>query len=109
MSEEDGSPEIKERKVSEEDGSPESKEQRNVSEEDGSSESKERRDVSEKDGSPKSKERRLTREALPIDMFKDEILAAVEASPVIVCRGETGCGKTTQVQLPRHDRLYFIE
>jgi len=37
------------------------------------------------------------RAALPITPFRDEILAAVARSQVVLVAGETGCGKTTQV------------
>ncbi|XP_017083784.2 probable ATP-dependent RNA helicase spindle-E [Drosophila eugracilis] len=34
---------------------------------------------------------------LPIYAKREEILAAVKAHPVVILKGETGCGKTTQV------------
>ncbi|CAK6980769.1 ATP-dependent RNA helicase A [Scomber scombrus] len=37
------------------------------------------------------------REQLPVKQFEDEIMAAVDSSPVVIIRGATGCGKTTQV------------
>lgn len=37
------------------------------------------------------------REALPLKNFENEILDAVRHNSVVVIRGATGCGKTTQV------------
>lgn len=37
------------------------------------------------------------REQLPVKQFEEEIMAAVDSSPVVIIRGATGCGKTTQV------------
>lgn len=37
------------------------------------------------------------RRDLPIFEFKDQLLQAVAANQVIVCVGETGSGKTTQI------------
>ena len=37
------------------------------------------------------------RSSLPITPFRDQILAAVSSSQVVIIAGETGCGKTTQV------------
>lgn len=37
------------------------------------------------------------KEPLPVAMFKDELIKAVKASQVLVCTGETGSGKTTQI------------
>ncbi|XP_068272943.1 ATP-dependent RNA helicase A [Nyctibius grandis] len=37
------------------------------------------------------------REALPVKNFESEILDAIHHNPVVVIRGATGCGKTTQV------------
>lgn len=37
------------------------------------------------------------REALPVKDFESEILDAIHHNSVIVIRGATGCGKTTQV------------
>ncbi|XP_076829005.1 ATP-dependent RNA helicase DHX30 isoform X2 [Brachyhypopomus gauderio] len=34
---------------------------------------------------------------LPVDSHREELLAAVEASRVVVVSGETGCGKTTRI------------
>nr|XP_016995353.2 probable ATP-dependent RNA helicase spindle-E [Drosophila takahashii] len=34
---------------------------------------------------------------LPIYAKREEILAAIKANPVVILKGETGCGKTTQV------------
>ncbi|KAM8849935.1 ATP-dependent RNA helicase A isoform 2-T7 [Spinachia spinachia] len=34
---------------------------------------------------------------LPVKRFEEEIMAAVENNPVVIIRGATGCGKTTQV------------
>ncbi|XP_072367340.1 ATP-dependent RNA helicase A isoform X1 [Scyliorhinus torazame] len=37
------------------------------------------------------------RTQLPVKNFEDEMLKSVSCSPVIIVRGQTGCGKTTQV------------
>ena len=37
------------------------------------------------------------RSNLPIMNFKDEIMSNIHESPVVLIRGNTGCGKTTQV------------
>ncbi|KAM7379866.1 hypothetical protein PAMP_005383 [Pampus punctatissimus] len=37
------------------------------------------------------------RQQLPVKQFEDEIMAAVDNNPVVIIRGATGCGKTTQV------------
>ncbi|XP_048458069.1 ATP-dependent RNA helicase A [Rhincodon typus] len=37
------------------------------------------------------------RSQLPVKNFEDEILKSVSCNPVIIIRGQTGCGKTTQV------------
>uniref|UniRef100_A0A665V471 RNA helicase n=1 Tax=Echeneis naucrates TaxID=173247 RepID=A0A665V471_ECHNA len=37
------------------------------------------------------------RDQLPVKQFEEEIMAAVDQSPVVIIRGATGCGKTTQV------------
>ncbi|XP_076321258.1 LOW QUALITY PROTEIN: ATP-dependent RNA helicase A-like [Tachypleus tridentatus] len=37
------------------------------------------------------------RQKLPVFSCREEILAAIEENPVIIVRGATGCGKTTQV------------
>uniref|UniRef100_H3BE94 RNA helicase n=1 Tax=Latimeria chalumnae TaxID=7897 RepID=H3BE94_LATCH len=37
------------------------------------------------------------REQLPVKNFEQEILRAIHHNPVIIIRGATGCGKTTQV------------
>lgn len=34
---------------------------------------------------------------LPVKQFEDEIMAALDCNPVVIIRGATGCGKTTQV------------
>ena len=36
-------------------------------------------------------------EPLPVAMFQDELMKAVRSSQVLVCTGETGSGKTTQI------------
>lgn len=36
-------------------------------------------------------------EPLPVTLFKEELMKAVRASQVLVCTGETGSGKTTQI------------
>ncbi|XP_053325298.1 ATP-dependent RNA helicase A isoform X2 [Spea bombifrons] len=37
------------------------------------------------------------RDALPVKKFENEILQTVHNNPVVIIRGATGCGKTTQV------------
>uniref|UniRef100_A0A1A8VBK1 RNA helicase n=1 Tax=Nothobranchius furzeri TaxID=105023 RepID=A0A1A8VBK1_NOTFU len=37
------------------------------------------------------------REQLPVKSFEEEIMAAIDHNPVVIIRGATGCGKTTQV------------
>ncbi len=37
------------------------------------------------------------RAKLPVSQSHDEILEAIEQNPVVIIRGETGSGKTTQV------------
>lgn len=37
------------------------------------------------------------RDQLPVKQFEEEIMAAVDNNPVVIIRGATGCGKTTQV------------
>ena len=37
------------------------------------------------------------RSNLPIMNFKDQIMSNIHESPVVLIRGNTGCGKTTQV------------
>uniref|UniRef100_A0A0D9XR98 RNA helicase n=1 Tax=Leersia perrieri TaxID=77586 RepID=A0A0D9XR98_9ORYZ len=44
--------------------------------------------------------------ALPISEHEDEIVAAVEANPVVVVIGETGSGKSTQLSQILHRRGY---
>ncbi|XP_058491844.1 ATP-dependent RNA helicase A [Solea solea] len=39
----------------------------------------------------------VDRDQLPVKQFEEEILATVDSSPVVIIRGATGCGKTTQV------------
>lgn len=36
-------------------------------------------------------------EPLPVTLFKEQLMKAVRASQVLVCTGETGSGKTTQI------------
>jgi HrpA-like RNA helicase len=38
------------------------------------------------------------RKELPIIGYEQEVMEAVAASDVVMLSGETGCGKTTQVQ-----------
>ena len=47
--------------------------------------------------SPQYKERLAARSLLPISSYSEEILETVRKSQVTVIRGETGCGKSTQV------------
>lgn len=37
------------------------------------------------------------RDQLPVKQFEEEIMAAIDNNPVVIIRGATGCGKTTQV------------
>lgn len=37
------------------------------------------------------------RQLLPVRQFEDEIMSALDCNPVVIIRGATGCGKTTQV------------
>uniref|UniRef100_A0A3B3B7P7 RNA helicase n=1 Tax=Oryzias melastigma TaxID=30732 RepID=A0A3B3B7P7_ORYME len=37
------------------------------------------------------------RDQLPVKQFEEEIMGALESNPVVIIRGATGCGKTTQV------------
>lgn len=37
------------------------------------------------------------RDQLPVKQFEEEIMAAINNNPVVIIRGATGCGKTTQV------------
>uniref|UniRef100_A0A1A7WG96 RNA helicase n=1 Tax=Iconisemion striatum TaxID=60296 RepID=A0A1A7WG96_9TELE len=37
------------------------------------------------------------RDQLPVKRFEEEIMAAIDQNPVVIIRGATGCGKTTQV------------
>ncbi|XP_047197965.1 LOW QUALITY PROTEIN: ATP-dependent RNA helicase A [Hippoglossus stenolepis] len=39
----------------------------------------------------------LQREQLPVKQFEKEIMDAIADNPVVIIRGATGCGKTTQV------------
>lgn len=39
----------------------------------------------------------MEREQLPVKQFEEKIMEAVEHNPVVIIRGATGCGKTTQV------------
>jgi ABC-type polar amino acid transport system ATPase subunit len=43
---------------------------------------------------------------LPISEHEDEIVAAVDANPVVVVIGETGSGKSTQLSQILHRRGY---
>uniref|UniRef100_A0A3Q1EAL2 RNA helicase n=1 Tax=Acanthochromis polyacanthus TaxID=80966 RepID=A0A3Q1EAL2_9TELE len=47
------------------------------------------------------------RKQLPVKQFEEEIMAAVEKNPVVIIRGATGCGKTTQV--PQYILDRFIQ
>ena len=38
-----------------------------------------------------------TRKELPVYQFKDDILDAIQKNNIVIIRGSTGCGKTTQV------------
>ncbi|XP_056387863.1 ATP-dependent RNA helicase A isoform X2 [Hyla sarda] len=47
------------------------------------------------------------RESLPVKKFETEIMTAVHNNPVVIIRGATGCGKTTQV--PQYILDEFIQ
>lgn len=47
------------------------------------------------------------RDQLPVKNFQEEIMNAIHHNPVVVIRGATGCGKTTQV--PQYILDYFIK
>uniref|UniRef100_A0AAR2J9D1 RNA helicase n=1 Tax=Pygocentrus nattereri TaxID=42514 RepID=A0AAR2J9D1_PYGNA len=47
------------------------------------------------------------REQLPVKKFEEEIMNAVHRNPVVIIRGATGCGKTTQV--PQYILDYYIQ
>uniref|UniRef100_A0A8C7IK65 RNA helicase n=1 Tax=Oncorhynchus kisutch TaxID=8019 RepID=A0A8C7IK65_ONCKI len=47
------------------------------------------------------------RNGLPVKKFEEEIMAAVQGSSVVIIRGATGCGKTTQV--PQYILDQFIK
>lgn len=47
--------------------------------------------------SPAYRRMRTFRDQLPIASFRDQIIATLESSQVIVLSGETGCGKSTQL------------
>ncbi|OXU25496.1 hypothetical protein TSAR_011903 [Trichomalopsis sarcophagae] len=49
----------------------------------------------------------LTNPELPIIRFKDQILKELDENQAVVIKGDTGCGKTTQV--PQFIMDYFIE
>ncbi len=42
-------------------------------------------------------EMKAYREALPVFNSRDELMGLINANPVVLVRGSTGCGKTTQV------------
>lgn len=37
------------------------------------------------------------RDQLPVKQFQEEVMDAIDHNPVVIIRGATGCGKTTQV------------
>lgn len=39
----------------------------------------------------------MERDQLPVKQFEEEILSTIDSNPVVLIRGATGCGKTTQV------------
>ncbi len=39
----------------------------------------------------------MERSKLPVKNFKEQIMSAIQNNPVVIIRGATGCGKTTQV------------
>lgn len=39
----------------------------------------------------------VERDQLPVKQFEEEILSTIDSNPVVLIRGATGCGKTTQV------------
>ncbi|CAM9875864.1 unnamed protein product [Ectocarpus sp. 8 AP-2014] len=52
---------------------------------------------SEDEGDKIAEEEEDAAEPLPVTLFKDELMKAVRGSQVLVCTGETGSGKTTQI------------
>lgn len=56
---------------------------------------KERREESETTGEEMQEEE--DSEPLPVTLFKDDLMKAIRSSQVLVCTGETGSGKTTQI------------
>lgn len=56
------------------------------------------RERAERDGEGEGEEEEEEEsEPLPVTLFKDELMRAVRSSQVLVCTGETGSGKTTQI------------
>lgn len=39
----------------------------------------------------------MEREQLPVKQFEEELLSSIRDNPVVLIKGATGCGKTTQV------------
>lgn len=39
----------------------------------------------------------VERDQLPVKEFEEVILSSIHSNPVVIIRGATGCGKTTQV------------
>lgn len=39
----------------------------------------------------------MERDQLPVKQFEEEIMTTINNNPVVIIRGATGCGKTTQV------------
>lgn len=39
----------------------------------------------------------VERDQLPVKQFEEVILSTINSNPVVLIRGATGCGKTTQV------------
>ncbi len=55
------------------------------------------RDWSDRRKSREYQSQQRQRERLPIWSMKEEIMSKINENPVVLIRGNTGCGKTTQV------------
>jgi ATP-dependent RNA helicase A len=47
------------------------------------------------------------RESLPVFKSRDELMEVINTNPVVLVRGSTGCGKTTQVCARNNSCLFF--
>jgi ATP-dependent RNA helicase A len=53
--------------------------------------------IAKKSSFVKIKKNLKERSALPVSSFRTQILDVVQKNPVVIIRGATGCGKTTQI------------